>query len=400
MTSLSDTAVATAIKFGAALLKFVSPNDCGLTGSHQRGFYLPKKAWEIFTPKPPVRGENYENDIKIEWHDGRITQSKIKWYGKAKNEFRLTSFGRERDFPFLRDDKVGSLLVFVPGSPGEARCFMLEAEEDMQDVQSALGVDATVTRWGIFDASGIVPPAVAQPKCIEAALKEYVAQAEFFPSTAEVSMAAISALRTCSPQQQDSPDNQLENAIKAEYRLFQLLESKFVVDSIRDGFPDMQSFITVAQSVLQRRKSRAGRSLEFHVEEILSRNGIPFQSQAVLDGTRPDLVIPNSKAYYHPSSCDHEPIILALKTTCKDRWRQILQEAPRVKQKYLLTLQPGITTKQTEQMIGENVQLVVPKYLHSQYEPGLHQHLMTFDCFVKHVHTYLVREDYTIRTKR
>lgn len=393
MPSLSDTVIQTAINYGAALLKFVSPNDCGLTGSHQRGFYLPKNAWEIFSSIPPVSGQNHEQDIRIEWQDARITHSKIKWYGKAKREFRLTAFGRERDFPFLREDKVGSLLVFIPGKSGEARCFMLEAESDMQEVQIALGVDAAVARWGIFDTSASTPSAEAQPKCVEAALDEYVAQAEFFPSTAEVSMAAISALRGCSPRQIISVDKQLENAIKTEYRLFQLLESKFVVDSIRDGFPDMQSFITVAQSVLQRRKSRAGRSLEFHVEEILRQHGIPFQAQASLDGTKPDLVIPHAEAYYQPASFNHEVIILALKTTCKDRWRQILQEAPRIKQKYLLTLQPGITAKQTEQMISENVQLIVPKYLHAQYEPDLHQYLMTFDGFVKHLRTFFLEGD-------
>lgn len=391
MTSSSDTAIQTALQYGAALLKFVSPNDCGLTKSHQRGFYLPKKAWEIFTTKPPKPGENYEEAIRIEWQDGRVTDSKIKWYGRAKNEFRLTSFGREREFPFLREDRVGSLLVFIPSKTGEARCFMLDAEEDMENVQAALGVDASITGWGVFDSTGNIPSTEPQSGSLESILEGYVAHAESFPSTSEVSTATLAALQRYSPNHILSGDKLLERAIKTEFRLFKLLESKFVSSSIRDGFSDVESFLTVAQTVLQRRKSRAGRSLEFHVEEVLRKYNIPFQSQALLDGTRPDLVIPHTQAYLEATLTNQQVVILALKTTCKDRWRQILQEAPRVTKKYLLTLQPGISGNQMDQMTSENVQLVVPLYLHDQYEPSRRQHLMTVEDFLNHIRGIIPR---------
>ena len=42
--------------------------------------------------------------------------------------------------------------------------------------------------------------------------------------------------------------------------------------------------------------------------------------------------------------------MLAVKSTCKDRWRQILAEADRLPVKHLLTLEPGISVAQTDEM--------------------------------------------------
>ena len=54
---------------------------------------------------------------------------------------------------------------------------------------------------------------------------------------------------------------------------------------------------------------------------------------------------------------------LAVKTTCKDCWRQILNEADRLRDvnKYLCTLQQGICSAQMDEMQEEKVVLVVPK---------------------------------------
>lgn len=51
---------------------------------------------------------------------------------------------------------------------------------------------------------------------------------------------------------------------------------------------------------------------------------------------------------------------LAAKTTCKDRWRQILNEADRLRDehKYLCTMQQGISATQMDEMRAEKV--IVP----------------------------------------
>src|SRR5689334_6239834 len=108
-----ERAIAEALRIGNAILKFISPNDVGLTGGHQCGYYLPKPVWRMFTPHAPERGRNEETAVQVIWQDGRATDSRVKWYGRGtRSEYRLTRFGR--DFPYLTADSVGDLLVLIP----------------------------------------------------------------------------------------------------------------------------------------------------------------------------------------------------------------------------------------------------------------------------------------------
>ena len=59
--------------------------------------------------------------------------------------------------------------------------------------------------------------------------------------------------------------------------------------------------------------------------------------------------------------------MLVVKTTCKDRWRQILNEADRIPVKHLFTLQEGVSVNQFQEMCESNVRLVVPKPLINKY---------------------------------
>lgn len=77
--------------------------------------------------------------------------------------------------------------------------------------------------------------------------------------------------------------------------------------------------------------------------------------------------------------------MLAAKTTCKDRWRQILNEADRISTKHLLTLQEGVSVSQHAEMENAGVQLVVPSPLLPKYPESIRQKLMTFEQFIGEV---------------
>jgi len=77
--------------------------------------------------------------------------------------------------------------------------------------------------------------------------------------------------------------------------------------------------------------------------------------------------------------------MLGLKTTCKDRWRQVTQEAKRIPQKHLLTLQAGISSNQLAQMQEANVVLVVPAPLHKAYPKSSGATILTLDAFLETV---------------
>ena len=58
-------------------------------------------------------------------------------------------------------------------------------------------------------------------------------------------------------------------------------------------------------------------------------------------------------------------VMLGVKSTSKDRWRQVLTEADRIPQKHLCTLEAGISAKQTDEMQRQQLTLVVPTGLHA-----------------------------------
>ena len=74
--------------------------------------------------------------------------------------------------------------------------------------------------------------------------------------------------------------------------------------------------------------------------------------------------------------------MLAAKTTCKDRWRQIINEAARIPLKHLITLEPSISENQTNEMKAENVQLVIPQGLFGSYKDSQINWLMNLDNFI------------------
>ena len=77
---------------------------------------------------------------------------------------------------------------------------------------------------------------------------------------------------------------------------------------------------------------------------------------------------------------------LAAKTTLRDRWRQVLEEADKVTPiKHLLTLQEGVSDSQFAQIQEAGVQLVVPQPLHDRYNSSIRPNLMTFEQFITEV---------------
>lgn len=76
--------------------KFISPNDAGITGAHQAGLYIPKKAVSLIFDSPGIKGENREGIATIEWFDGmRAPDCRLKYYGVGtRGEYRMTRMGR------------------------------------------------------------------------------------------------------------------------------------------------------------------------------------------------------------------------------------------------------------------------------------------------------------------
>ena len=75
--------------------------------------------------------------------------------------------------------------------------------------------------------------------------------------------------------------------------------------------------------------------------------------------------------------------MLGVKSTCKDRWRQVLSEADRIRDKHLLTFEAAISANQTREMKYNHLQLVVPETIHNTYTERQQEWLMNVTEFIE-----------------
>jgi hypothetical protein len=181
---------------------------------------------------------------------------------------------------------------------------------------------------------------------------------------------------------------------ECEFEIFRSVEEAVELPTIRAGFTAVDDFIARAQTILQRRKARSGLSLELHTREIFVeerlREGKDFSHGPESDpGRRPDFLFPSETAYKNRHFPQARLRMLAVKTTCKDRWRQILNEADRIPKKHLLTLQEGVSEGQFREMTDAGVQLVVPSPIVPAFPKMVQPHLQTLESFIGDVRLLL-----------
>ncbi len=373
-----EQAIKDAQTYKKAILKVVSPNDVGVTGSHQRGYYLPIDSWSLFTPQQPERGINYRHSVNITWQDGRVTNSNVIWYGHRKSEYRLTTFGR--DFPYLTSDNVGDVLVLIPKSQTEFLGYILDLDEDIEAIQAELGVEI-IKSYAVYEEGR--EPEETEDVCLNRKFREFSMIIEQLPTGNVFSQITRDAVLDCiGGFHQLSPDDKLIRLIGEEYNLYRMAERKVFTPEVNRLFKDIDSFLTTAKSILQARKARAGRSLENHVDFLLTEANIPHQMRPVVDKTEPDIILPGKAEYNNPAFPENKLFIIALKMTCKDRWRQVTQEAPRIKQKHIITMQKGISASQIDEMRSLDVNLVVPDKLHREYPRDKRDFLISLESFL------------------
>lgn len=205
-----------------------------------------------------------------------------------------------------------------------------------------------------------------------------------FPSTKEFSNFARSTLPDYKADLEHS-DEILMAWLEREEILFRTLERYLISERLSRGFSDdIEGFISYSLGVQNRRKSRAGLSLENHLETMFESLDIKCSRTPVTENkSKPDFLFPGIKYYRDMSFNPAYLTMLGVKTTCKDRWRQVLSEAKRVTDKHLFTLEPAISTNQTAEMQAHRLQLVLPKSLHETYNKDQQSWLMDLSQFIR-----------------
>lgn len=166
------------------------------------------------------------------------------------------------------------------------------------------------------------------------------------------------------------PDRYLMEALDAETHLYFRVEEAVNAErlaSLWNERPSMSDLLNWAMRIHQSRRSRRGQSLQRHFETVLRAWQVPFGAQCPTEpGETPDFLIPSCAAYADPDFPQDRLRMIACKTTSKERWRQILNEAQRIPDKYLLTLDTGLTVPTLRQMAAARLHVFLPERLLNQ----------------------------------
>jgi hypothetical protein len=266
-------------------IKRLSANDTLATNAHQAGPYVPKSF--LFATFPSLNTTAIKNpDVRFDLHiDSHADHRHVRavYYNTrprgegTRDEARLTNFGG-RQSALLDPDSTGALTVFsfVSGEGGAATsCHVWvcshSTEEDLVEERIGPVEPGEYLVW--TPAVGRTAEALGPPprtSCHLTAEEIPPAWLRRFPTGEEIIRKAVELRVT----EGLSPDTRLVRRRDCEYEVFQSVEQAFYLPRIQEGFNTIESFIGLAQTILQSRKSRSGNSLELHAREIFLEEGL------------------------------------------------------------------------------------------------------------------------------
>jgi len=295
------------------------------------------------------------------------------------------------DILFLALQRDGSILVIITPSPTIQNqllwLFNLEEQSEstftFQEIDDAHNAELDFAARYILDELGIEIEE-REANHLDTLIEEFGLE---FPRTRIFSQLARDSLPEVSAA--DDPDRALIEWMDREEQLFRRLERRIVSARLENGFcapdgADVDGFLSFSLSVQNRRKSRAGQALENHLEAVFDAQGISYKRGAETENrNKPDFLFPGQEEYRDPLFPEARLTMPGAKSTLKDRWRQVLSEAQRIPKKHLLTLEPGISENQTDEMQVKQLQLVLPRRLHDTYQPSQQAWLMDVAGFTE-----------------
>lgn len=334
--------------------------------------------------------ENIREEGDLTWYDSRKNHPKRSEFRLYFQETEVSRLAAPNDLFIMAIKNDGKAFIIIARQNSTAehqlawlfnlpehsgKSFAVQEESDNDSIKTG------IFSQHLLEQLGIVLPSTEE-SCLEEMLCKFNGK---FPSTLEFSAFAREKVGDF-----DAYDNRADDVLSTwmqkEENLFRTLERHLVGKRIDEGFSGdtrVDTFISFSLSVQNRRKSRAGNALENHLSFLFERLNIKFSRTPQTEGhSKPDFLFPGIEEYQNPLFPARSLTMLGAKTTCKDRWRQILAEADRIEEKHLFTLQSGISQNQTDEMGAHKVQLVIPRQIHSSFSVGQQCQLMTLDDFV------------------
>ncbi len=336
--------------------------------------------------------EGISEEGVISWYDARHNHPKRTEYRLYYPSNGVMNAMKAGDFFLVATLKDGSTMVII--APGDSTIesqlrwlFGLDDQAGLafaaRDITTDTAAELDFAARFILDELGIE---FEEPEAnrLDALIERFGLK---FPDTLTLSGLARSSLPEIDAR--DAPDAAIVAWMDREEQLFRRLERRIVDARLKTGFmagedSDVDGFLSFSLSVQNRRKSRAGLALENHLEALFTTHQLRFdRGKETENKNKPDFVFPGQAEYRDPSFPAARLTMLGAKSTLKDRWRQVLSEAARIETKHLLTLEPGVSTNQTDEMQAKRLQLVIPAGVQKTYTDAQRGWLMDVASFVR-----------------
>jgi hypothetical protein len=338
-----------------------------------------------------------DDDDEVRSADGFVTWYDARQHHPTRSEYRLyfpttsvSDRASEGDLAVIARRGNGTVLVAIAdeGTTAENQLRWLFNLTGVGNQFQTREVSHEDRRLGfaathLLSQLGIETELQAPPLDLDALIDRFDG---VFPDTVTFSEFARTTLGGV--RSTDDPDTAVIAWLEREEALFRALERQIVSKRLRAGFgsdgEDVEAFVQFSLQVHNRRKSRAGYSAENHLEQVFREHGLEYSRNKRTEGkSKPDFIFPNIDAYHDPTFERASLCMLGVKTTCKERWRQILDEADHIPTKHLFTLETSISEDQTDAMRTRLVQLVLPAPLHETFTGRQRSQLLSLRDFIE-----------------
>ncbi|MEW6373214.1 MAG: type II restriction endonuclease [Pseudomonadota bacterium] len=368
--------------------------------SNQAGPLLPKMARSsAFFPEitpDPIRPHNLSTLVHVYWPTtGKLYRSNFTWYSeKGEGEHHFTINPRTE---FADISPASYLLIFKPKVLGEPYQALTvdSADDDLTEyINEIFGITTSFT-FGVFETKAIdINPLLTKLRQLAsqliAKLEESEAAFEIFVSGLRrrspqaIAAAALeqwkrdTGILHFNPYFLDEPGDVLFDLTRVrEFALYkedeaatygaQLVRAllgggratdrRGIVISLIERF---DIFYDICKSAKQARASRAGGSFEIHMTSALKAGGVPHSPQFVFDGSKPDFILPSGAIYENADDRRALALVLTLKTTIRERWKQVVSESTGCPI-FLATLDESVPGKTLDKLENKGITLVVPE---------------------------------------
>lgn len=304
------------------------------------------------------------------------------WVLRRAVDDRLLVVVAEDDSPVAR--QLDRLIGTDMRSTGEASGG--QGVLAIGDLDHAADEDLSVEDADLLTALGLTVD-VRHVDDLERVIEKFGGEG-IMPNTKEFAAFTRDLCKTAPPT--DDPDRALHDWYSFTTEMFFGYESHVLQPILDRHFAEQESidistFFDVAKRHMNSRYSRAGYTFEHHISALLDVHGVAHQrvTKRLPDGSKPDFLFPGTGAYGDADAPLDLLTFLGAKTTTKERWMQVVAEAPRIKVRHLMTMDRELNGEILAAMDNNDVVPVVPvPIVRNSYPDTLSQSLMTVSEFL------------------